>query len=307
MTPVLSAIIPIVAILILGKLASATRWLSDEGWLGLENITYYVLFPALIVSKLAVADFSGVDWRMPAALIGAQLTMAGVTIALGMALRQPGNRIGVFVQSGVRWNTFIALAIAQDLMGPTGLALVAVAAAALIPTANALSILALTHFSKGSLGPSALLRQIVVNPLIIACAIGLGLNQFGIGLAPSVLRVLELLAQATIAVGLLATGAHIKLKAGNAPLSVVLGWSSLRLLGLPLLAGAMALALSAPPQITFVVLMATAVPTASNGAILARQMGGDAPLAANLIACQTILALISVTAILWAAEALNLL
>ena len=107
--------------------------------------------------------------------------------------------------------------------------------------------------------------------------------------------------------GLLASGAHIRLKDGNAPLSVVLGWSILRLFSLPIAAGAIAFALAAPPEIFRVVLIATAVPTASNGAVLARQLGGDAQLAANLIAFQTVLALISFTAVLSAAQALHLI
>ena len=129
MISVLSAIVPIVGILLLGKAIATTRIISDEGWLGLESITYYVLFPALIVSKLAVADFEGLDWRMPVTLVSAQLVMAGTSIAAGIALKQSGKRIGVFVQSGVRWNTFIALALAQDLIGPEGIIFIAAAAA----------------------------------------------------------------------------------------------------------------------------------------------------------------------------------
>lgn len=307
MLPVLAAIIPIVAILTLGKLVASTKILTDEGWRGVESLTYYVLFPALIISKLAVADFSTLDWRMPTVLIGAQLALAVISIGLAMLTGQPRNRIGVFVQSGVRWNTFIALALAQDLMGPAGLALVAAAAAAMIPTANILSILGLMRFSKGATASGKLFQQVLVNPLIIACAGGLAINALGIRLHPMAFDVLDILAEATIAAGLLATGAHILFKEGTTPLSVVFGWSTLRLLGLPLVAGALAVALDVPTDILLVILIATAVPTASNGTILARQLGGDARLAANLIACQTILALASVTGILWAAEMLNLL
>ena len=65
MIAILAAIFPIVAILLLGKAVGKMGLVSDEGWLGLESITYYVLFPALIISKLAIADFDGLDWRMP--------------------------------------------------------------------------------------------------------------------------------------------------------------------------------------------------------------------------------------------------
>lgn len=307
MTPVLGAIVPIVAILLLGKLLSRTPVLSAEGWLGLESITYYVLFPALIVSKLAMADFSGVDWRMPTALISAQIAVALISFAGAKLLSQPDNRIGVFIQSGVRWNTFIAFALAQDLMGPMGIALIAGAAAAMVPTSNLISILALVRFANGGASVTGILKQLAMNPLILAFVLGLLLNQLGIGLHPSILGFLEILAQAAIAMGLLATGSHIQFRGGGAPFGVIFGWSLLRLMALPLIAGGIAVALGTPPVILTVILIATAVPTASNGAILARKLGGDARLAANLIALQTVLAVISVTGIFWAAEALGVI
>lgn len=306
MTTVLSAIVPIVLILLMGKLVSMTRWLTDEGWIGLESITYYVLFPALIISKLATADFALVDWRLPFILISAQFIMAIVSIAIAKASKQQDRRIGVLVQSGVRWNTFIALAIAQDLMGPSGLAMVAAVAAAMIPTANTLSVLALMRFSGADVQANGLLRQLVFNPLILACAAGLALNQVGMELPASLADVLEILAQATIAVGLLATGVHIRLREGEISHLTVLGWSLLRLAALPVIAGSLCLLIDAPKEIFLVVMIATSVPTASNGAILARQLGGDARLAANLIALQTVLAALSITAVLLGAEALRL-
>lgn len=307
MTPVLGAVIPIVAILLLGKLISRTSVLSAEGWLGLESITYFVLFPALIVSKLAVADFSSVDWRMPTVLIGAQCVVAVVSFILAKVLSQPENRIGVLIQSGVRWNTFIALAFAQDILGPMGVALIAVAAAAMVPTSNLISILALVRFANSGIKFLGILKQVVMNPLILAFVLGLSLNQLGIGLHPSFLSFLEILAQAAIALGLLATGSHIQFRDGGAPLATIFGWSLLRLLALPLIAGSLAVALGTPALIVMIILIATAVPTASNGTILARKLGGDARLAANLIALQTLLAVVTMTGIFWAAEAIGII
>lgn len=304
---ILSAILPIVAILLLGKAVAMMRVISDEGWLGLESITYYVLFPALIVSKLAVANFDGLDWRMPVTLMISQIFMAMATIALSKVLQQSGERIGVFVQSGVRWNTFIAVALAQDLLGKEGIFLIAAAAATMVPASNLLSIVALSRFSGGRMGLVMLSRQVIANPLILAFLAGLAINVSGIGLAPSVVSFMDVLAAGAVATGLLASGAYIQLRDGSTPISALLGWSMFRLLGLPLAAGGAAYAFDVQPEIFLVVLIATAVPTASNGAILARKLGGDATLAANLIAVQTVLAVASFTAILWGAEALGLI
>jgi malonate transporter len=306
MISVLAAIVPIVAILLLGKAVAKLRLITNEGWLGVESIPYYVLFPALIVRTMAFADFDGLDWRLPATLIGAQLLMAVASIVLAKVLNQPGERIGVYVQSGVRWNTFIALAVAQDLLGKHGIFLIAAAAAAMVPTANLLSIVALSRFSNAKMGAAALLRQVIANPLIVSFVVGIVIYGLEIELAPSIATFLDILARAAIATGLLASGAYIQVRSGATPVSALLGWSMFRLLGLPLIAGAIAFALDMPPVAFLVVLIATAVPTASNGAILARKLGGDAILAANLIALQTLLAVASFTAILWGAAALGL-
>lgn len=81
---------------------------------------------------------------------------------------------------------------------------------------------------------------------------------------------------------------------------MISGWSLLRLLGLPAIAGGLAIALGVAPDILLVMLIATSVPTAVNGTILARQLGADAGLAANLIACQTLFAILTIPAVLWA-------
>lgn len=243
MISVLTALVPIAIILALGKLLSGLNLISAQGWLGLERITYFVLFPALIIGKLANADFGDLNLNMPLALVTAQITLGGLSIALGFLLKQPRDRIGVYVQSAVRWNTFIALALAQALIGDPGVALVVVAAAAMIPTANILSVCALLIFSKERVVLKDLLRQLATNPLVIACAIGLTLNLLQIELPQSAARTLDLLAQATIAAGLLTTGAAIEIARRSASLITLFGWSLFRLFGLTFLAGVLAIVL----------------------------------------------------------------
>ena len=232
--------------------------------------------------------------------------MAGASIWLGKFFSQSGERIGVYVQSGVRWNTFIAIALAQDLIGEDGVILIAVAAAAMVPTSNLLSTIALSHYSSGQTSASNLIRQIMINPLIIASVIGLAINLLQISPTYSILNFMDILAGGAVATGLLASGAYVQLRNASTSVAELLGWSMFRLLGLPLTAGVIAFTFDVSPEMFLVVLIATAVPTASNGAILARKLGGDAMLAANLIAVQTILALVSFTGILWVAAAFGL-
>lgn len=301
MAIVLAALLPIAAILLLGKVCASLNLLSRDGWIGLERITYFVLFPALIVSKLAVADFTGIDWRLPFAVIGAQLSLSLATIIAARLLKTARDRIGVYVQSAARWNTFIALALAFELFGDQGVALVAVSAAVMIPTANILSVSALMHFSNEAVKPLQMLKQLAVNPLVLACVIGIGLNVTNFSIPPQAFEILDLLAQATIALGLLTTGAAIDLKGRGSSVASTAIWSIVRLAGLPLIAGMTAIYLGLSGQVLYVILIATSVPTAVNGTILARQLGADATLAANLIVFQTIGSILSISLVLWMA------
>ena len=104
---------------------------------------------------------------------------------------------------------------------------------------------------------------------------------------------LRILGQGTIALGLLSAGAGVDLAALRRAGVRTFTWALVRLLGLPAaaLAAGLAIGLSGTPLA--VMLICASVPTATNGYILARQLGGDGPLSANLIAVETVLAMIT--------------
>ena len=111
---------------------------------------------------------------------------------------------------------------------------------------------------------------------------------------------LETLAAAALALGLLAAGAGLDLGALKRSGVPTLCWSLVRILGLPALAIGLARALGVEGVSLAVIAIAAATPTATNGYILARQLGGDAPFMANLIATQTVLAAVTMPLVLWA-------
>ena len=49
-------------------------------------------------------------------------------------------------------------------------------------------------------------------------------------------------------------------------------------------------------------LLCGAVPTGSGAYVLARKMGGDAPMVANILTMQVIMAVVTIPAVLWLAD-----
>ncbi|MEO9601373.1 AEC family transporter [Parasphingorhabdus sp.] len=290
------ALIPVVLVTILGWLLAHRNFRSVDGWRAIEKLVYFVFFPALIVNVLASASFEIMPWAMVLVLIGSQVALA--ILGLFAKRADDGPRKGSIIQSNVRWNTFVGLSIASSLFGEPGLALMAIAVAVLTPTANVISVLALTHFARdsGEQKPHVVM-DMVRNPLIIGCVIGIALNLLGMAPTGIAEKTLDILGQATLALGLLVVGAAVDIDAFKRAGHTTLTWSAVRLLGFPLVALAAGLLLNLAPDSLAIVMIAAATPTASSGYILARQLGGDATLSANLIAVQTVFSVLSMPVI----------
>ena len=294
----LLALLPVIAVVALGFLLASHDFPPAEGWRAIERLCYVVLFPCLIVRVLANAPLDSIPWRIAVALVAAQLVMAAVGHAACYWPGLPRPAIGSIIQSNVRWNTFVALSLAGALHGQAGLALTAVAAVAMIPTANVIAILGFSRYGDAAVKRHPFL-EVLQNPLVIASVAGGALNATGVALPAIADQVLGTLAEAALGLGLLAAGAGIDVGALRRAGARTLVWSLLRLLLMPVFAIGFALALGADRVALAVVAIAAATPTATSGYVLARQLGGDAPFMANLIAAQTLLAVITMPLIMW--------
>ena len=292
------ALLPVIAIVSIGYFLAYRNSLSSEGRRAIERLCYVLLFPSLIIRVLATAPFDGSLWRIALALIAAQLAMAGIGHAARFSPGIARPAIACIIQSNVRWNTFVALSLAGTLFGDEGLALTAIAAAAMIPTANVISILGFTQYGDSTIRRHPLL-ELLQNPLVIACIIGVLINVSDLVIPAVADQVIETLASAALAMGLLVAGAGLDLDALKHAGSRTIAWSLVRLLAMPIVAVTIALELDVTGVALAVIAIAAATPTATNGYVLARQLGGDPPFMANLIATQTVLAVVTMPFIMW--------
>lgn len=294
MSAFLIALLPVILIVALGQLLSTRRWIAPDAFRSIDRLSFLVLLPALIVRALANAEFDTAPWQMVVTLIAAQCLMGVIGLA---AYGWPGisrPAIGTIIQSNVRWNTIIALSLGAALFGDEGVALVGLAAAVMIPAANVLSVYALTAHAERPPGvkPRPFLAM-TRNPLVIACLIGITLAALHVDIPVAIDETLRILASAAIATGLLSAGAGVDLKAlGRAGLRTFV-WSLIRLIGMPAIVLAIGLMIGLSGLPLAIALLCAATSTAPNSYVLARELGGDTTLAANLIAVQTVLAAIT--------------
>jgi predicted permease len=294
----LLALLPVIAVVSLGRFLAHHAIPPADGWRAIERLCYLVLFPCLIVRVLANAPLERIPWRIAVALVAAQFIMAAIGHGSRLLPGLARPTIGSIIQSNVRWNTFVALSLAGSLFGEEGLALTAVAAAAMIPVANVIAILGFSRYGDAAVKRHPF-QEVLRNPLVIASVVGGVLNVADVTLPAVADQVLAILADAALGLGLLAAGAGVDTGALRRAGAPTLAWSLVRLLLMPAFAIAVALALGTEGVALAVVAIAAATPTATNGYVLARQLGGDAPFMANLIAVQTLLAVVTMPVVMW--------
>lgn len=298
MAVVVAALLPVFLLIVLGYVLKRSLLRLETQWHGLERLTYYVLFPVLLIQTLVKADLTAV----PVAGVGGALLLSALLMSLlCLALRPLFSRWEIdgpaftsIFQGATRWQTYVALAVSGNLYGDAGLALASVAMIAIIPLVNVFSVGVLAHYaSPDKQSVRTIAMTVVRNPLIWACAIGLAINVLQLPLPRIWHEVADALGRSSLAIGLLVTGAGLQL-AGMFRPSLAAGVAVfLKLILMPVLGITLALWFGLTGSSLAIVAACSAVPTSASAYVLARQMGGDAPLLAQIITLQTILAAIT--------------
>ncbi|WP_028135935.1 AEC family transporter [Bradyrhizobium japonicum] len=298
MPVVIAALLPVFILIVLGVVLKRSLMRLDTQWHGLERLTYFVLFPMLLIQTLVKADLS----KVPVAGVGGALLLAALAMSLlCLALRPALARLGVdgpaftsIFQGATRWQTFVALSIAANLFGDVGLALASVAMVAIIPLVNVFSVSVLARYaSPERQSARAIVMTLVRNPLIWACIIGLSVNVSHLPLPRLWHEVADALGSSSLAIGLLVTGAGLHLEGLLRPSAGAAIGVVLKLVLMPAFALGLGVWFGLSGNSLAIVAICSAVPTSSSAYVLARQMGGDAPLLAQIITLQTIFAAIT--------------
>ncbi len=292
-------LLPDFTLILLGFGLRRVMHLGDHFWSGLEKLIYFVLFPALLFYAIARTR---IDFAAAAPFVLSGVAAMGGGMLLGLLARPLfGPRPMVFAsqfQCAYRFNSYIGLAVAAKLHGEAGIAAMGILIGAMVPLANLASVWMLARH-----GQSGVLREIARNPLILGTLAGLLFNLSGLPLPEVAGQFLARLSEASIALGLLAVGAALKLRGGAsahppAPAPAARRCAAgylvgVKLLAVPAIAWMAACTLGLKGVYFDVVVMFGALPTASSAYILAMRMGGDGAGVAWLISATTLGAMLT--------------
>jgi predicted permease len=258
----------------------------------------------MLFYNISKADLSSSVLSSYALILGLSLLTVSVLALIISLINRVDRPTGTSIlQASIRFNSFIALALASTIYGEEGLILATLGAAILIPCVNVVLVITMVslHGNKNSKSLSSLLiKELFKNPLILSIAAGVLVNLADIGDFVILLTdITGILARATLPLVLLAVGASLRLHALKSSTRLLVFSTSARLVGFPLCIGIGCTILGLGPLEACVAILFGAVPTATSGYALAKQLGGNASILSVFISVQTGLTLLTLPFTVW--------
>ncbi len=288
-------LVPDLLLIVVGFLLCRYTPLNRTVWDAVERLTYHLLFPVLLFVSITRSPLHPAQ-TANLALVGVGTLLCGVALAYALKL-WPGVDARLHAsgaQTAFRFNSFIALAVAERLGGAEALTSMALLIALGVPIGNVGAVWPLARHGGHHYG-----RELLSNPLILSTLAGLLFNVAQLQLPDVVGTTLHRMGLAAIPLGLMAVGAGLKLGGLKAAPKLAAALMAIRHLALPVIALGLSSLLTLPPTQRAVVLAFAALPTASSAYVLAVRMGGHGPFVAGLVTLSTLLGMVSVP--LWLA------
>jgi hypothetical protein len=296
-------IFPVFAAIVTGYVFARLGILAESVSAALIQFVYYVAIPALLFLIIAQQEIESLlNWPFIVAF-GSAVVVVSLLIFLGAVYwrRADIGSATIVAMICVQSNTgIIGLPLLHSMFGQKA-AVLAALANIIVVVLLLVQILLLEAVKPKDPEKKAStlvpIRNAVLNPLVLSTILGVAYAATPFGLPKLATDYLDLMGSALGPCALFAIGMSIKpasvIRSGTAILST----SSVKLVGLPIVVLAIALAMGLDSLLTIAAVISAALPTAKNEFILAEQYHKQEELAAETVSVTTALSV--VTLVVW--------
>ena len=284
---------PDFSLILCGYLVCRYTALNRSVWQQVDALVYFFLFPVLLFQSIvrtpldvgAASRLMGAGWALGLAGIGMAYALPHIPQFKRWIDRRDH---ACSAQVAFRFNSFIGLAISERVAGAQGVQLFAVLIGVCVPLLNVGAVWPMARHAQRGFA-----RELLRNPLIIATASGLVANLLGFSIPTWMETSVTRIGAASLALGLMAAGAGMQLGAMARAKTLAVSVLTIRHLLLPLLAGGVARLFGLSAVETTVLMVFSALPTASSCYVLASRMGYDGAYVGALVTLSTMLGVLS--------------
>ena len=291
--------LPVFLLVIVG-LALKFRGLVTEAFVdSTSKFVFNVSLPVLIFMKLYNVDLSS-EFDIPFILfvVIATVFLFGISWMLSIYLVSKREDRGVFIQGAFRSNyAIVGLAIILGMFGHSSVSKASLTLSFVLPIYNLLSIVVLAIYSgkESSLRFKTLIKDILLNPLIIAVVVSIPFALFKIDLLPSLVNTGNYLSSIALPLALLGIGGSMNLSAIKKASRISVYSTIIKILFAPLIITSVAYWLGFRGNNIGIIFVIFACPTAIASFVMTIAMGGNGRIAGNIIVLSTLGSIVTYT------------
>jgi malonate transporter len=300
-------VLPVFAIIVTGWLAGWFGYISRSLADGLVHFAYNVAMPALLFVTIAQEPARNLlEWGFLLAFGGGSLlcfALVFMTVRAGWGHDRTSSTI--YGMAAAMTNTgFVALPILHSIYGqpavlPAAIATVFVAGVMFPATV----ILLESEGHAGTAGSAMLVKQIVLNPMVLSTLIGLVWTTMGLPMPASLAAYMNILAAALTPCALFAIGLSLSVEGIRSNLTASIVLAVVKLLIMPLIVHGLCVATGLNPLYTIAAVICAAVPTAKTVYILAGEYKVEEALVAATVSITTLVSVATLMGWLYALSA----
>ncbi|WP_024518199.1 AEC family transporter [Bradyrhizobium sp. Tv2a-2] len=307
---VANLVLPVFAIIVTGWLAGWLGYISRSLADGLVHFAYNVAMPALLFVTIAQESArSLLEWRFLLAFGGGSiLCFLLVLLALRAGFGRGLASSTMYGMSAAMTNTgFVALPILHSVYGQPAVLPAAVATVFVAAVMFPATVILLESEGSGKHGTSGMLvlmKQIVLNPMVLSTLIGLAWAITGAPIPAPLAAYLNIFAAALTPCALFAIGLGLSLEGITSNLAGSIALAAVKLVIMPLIVYVLCVLLGLNPLYTVAAVVCAAVPTAKTVYILAGAYKVEEPLVAATVSITTLLSVATLLGWLYALSGL---
>lgn len=294
----MNAVIPIMCYLAYGWMAKRTRILTDDLIHRMNQVTFKLFYPCMSFYNIYSANQDGVpSLRVMLFLPISVLITEAVLIAVVPRI-VPENRLrGTIIQAIARSNyVLLGMPLAQSVLGPEASSVVAMTITVAVSTFNITGVLILELFNETpghSLSPKSLLVNLLKNPMLQGCMVGLVFFFAGWKLPLCLDVPVKAFSSLTTPFALFLLGGTLKLASVRRNLKYLVPSLFVKMVVTTAFWVPVAHAMGIFKAELFCVFCAFAAPVATVSYPMAESMGGDGELAGQFVVISTVLSLLT--------------
>lgn len=286
-----NSVLPFFLLILLGALLAKIN-IAPKSFFQMANVfTFKVGLPFQLFYGIAGINSETLP-RGSFMLYVAAVTILSFALVWGLAelaYHKDKAIIGTFVQGAFRGNyVLIGIPLAGMVLGEGAMHAASVVSIVVIMMHNMFSVIVL--LVRGNAKPESIkkiIRGIVLNPLIMAILLAMPLMFLNIRLPEAAMRTVMYVGSTGMPLGLLSIGGTMSLAGATARLRPAVYGTIIKILLLPAAVMPISCLLGYRGEELLILLMMAATPAAASSYIMAAEMKGDGPLAANILILTT--------------------